>query len=106
VLAKPITSAAVVKVILRVISTFLSLLSGSDTAIATTLDDAGCVPKRGKRFYPSTIRYMLDNPKYRGLIEYYFQHDGEAHCLSEGSHEGYSSRRSVGGGNKQNGREV
>ena len=56
-------------------------------AIATTLNDSGCVPKRGKRFYPSTIRYMLDNPKYRGLTEYYFRHDGEAHCLSEGSHE-------------------
>jgi site-specific DNA recombinase len=56
-------------------------------SIATTLNDAGCVPKRGKRFYPSTIRYMLDNPKYRGLTEYYFRHDGEAHCLTEGSHE-------------------
>jgi site-specific DNA recombinase len=56
-------------------------------SIATTLNHAGCVTKRGKRFYPSTIRYMLDNPKYRGLTEYYFRHDGEAHCLIEGSHE-------------------
>ena len=38
-------------------------------AIATTLNDGGCVTKRGKRFYPSTIGYMLDNPKYRGLMD-------------------------------------
>ena len=55
--------------------------------IATTLNDGGCVTKRGKRFYPSTIGYMLDNPKYRGSIEYYFRHDGEVHCLPKGSHE-------------------
>jgi site-specific DNA recombinase len=55
-------------------------------AIATTLNDGGCVTKRGKRFYPSTIGYMLDNPKYRGYTEYYFRHDGEVHCLIAGSH--------------------
>jgi site-specific DNA recombinase len=54
-------------------------------SIATALNQAGCVPKRGKQFDPSTIRYMLDNPKYRGLTEYYF--DGEVHCLTEGRHE-------------------
>ena len=32
-------------------------------------------------------RYILDNPKYRGLTEYYFRHDGEAHCLGYGLHE-------------------
>jgi site-specific DNA recombinase len=56
-------------------------------AIATALNDAGCVPKRGKQFYPSTIRYMLDNPKYRGWNEYLFRHDGELHCLTEGTHD-------------------
>jgi site-specific DNA recombinase len=56
-------------------------------AIATALNNAGCVPKRGKRFYASTIRYMLDNPKYRGWSEYLFRHDGEVHCLIEGRHE-------------------
>ena len=56
-------------------------------AIATGLNEAGRLTKRGKQFYPSTIRYILDNPKYRGLTEYYFRHDGEAHCLIEGSHE-------------------
>jgi len=56
-------------------------------AIATGLNEAGRLTKRGKQFYPSTIRYILDNPKYRGLTEYYFRHDGEAHCLMEGVHE-------------------
>lgn len=55
-------------------------------AIATALNETGSTPKRGKKFYPSTIRYILDNPKYRGLSEYYFQHDGALHCLTEGSH--------------------
>ncbi len=56
-------------------------------AIATKLNDGGCVTKRGKEFYPSTIGYMIDNPKYKGFTEYYFRHDGEAHCLSKGSHD-------------------
>jgi hypothetical protein len=38
-------------------------------AIACALNDAGYLPKRGKQFYPSTIRYTLDNPKYRGFNE-------------------------------------
>jgi site-specific DNA recombinase len=54
-------------------------------AIATALNSRGCVPKRGKQFYPSTIRYMLDNPKYRGWNEYFFRHDGELHCLTQGT---------------------
>jgi site-specific DNA recombinase len=56
-------------------------------AIAAAMNDAGVVSKRGAKFYPSTIRYMLDNPKYRGLNEYYFRHDGEVHHLTEGFHE-------------------
>jgi site-specific DNA recombinase len=56
-------------------------------AIASALNNAGCVSKRGKQFYPSTIRYMLNNPKYRGWNEYLFRHDGELHCLTEGTHE-------------------
>jgi site-specific DNA recombinase len=55
-------------------------------AIASSLNDAGHLPKRGTRFYPSTIRYMLDNPKYRGLSQYFFRHDGEVHCLSAATH--------------------
>jgi site-specific DNA recombinase len=56
-------------------------------AIATALNNRDCVPKRGKQFYPSTICYMLDNPKYRGWNEYLFRHDGELHCLTEGTHQ-------------------
>jgi DNA invertase Pin-like site-specific DNA recombinase len=56
-------------------------------AIATALNETGSLPKRGKKFYSSTIRYLLDNPKYRGLSEYYFRHDGAMHCLTEGSHD-------------------
>ena len=60
---------------------------GSLQAIATALNQAGYVPKRGKQFYPSTVRYMLDNPKYRGWNEYLFRHDGELHCLTEGTYQ-------------------
>ncbi len=70
--------AAIVRQIVTMRAAGYSLQS-----IATTLNDAGSVPKRGKWFYPSTVRYMLDNPKYSGLTEYYFRHDGEAHCLSK-----------------------
>jgi site-specific DNA recombinase len=56
-------------------------------AIATALNNAGVKPRRGTKFYSSTVRYMLDNPKYRGLNEYLFRHDGELHCLTEGTHD-------------------
>jgi site-specific DNA recombinase len=56
-------------------------------AIATALNNAGYVPKRGKQFYPSTVSYMLDNPKYRGWNEYFFRHDGEVHCLIQATHQ-------------------
>jgi site-specific DNA recombinase len=55
--------------------------------IADTLNASGAVSKRGARFHSSTIRYILDNPKYRGVIEYLFRHDGDAHCLTEGTHD-------------------
>ena len=55
-------------------------------AIAAALNSAGRVPKRGKCFYASTIRYMIDNPKYRGVTEYFFRHEGEVHCLSAAAH--------------------
>jgi site-specific DNA recombinase len=74
--------AAIVRQVVNMRAAGLSL-----RAIATTLNDTGCLPKRGKQFYPSTIRYMLDNPKYRGWNEYLFRHDGELHCLTEGTHQ-------------------
>jgi site-specific DNA recombinase len=54
--------------------------------IAMKLNEVGIVSKRGAKFHPSTIRYILDNPKYRGVIEYWFRHDDERHCLTKGVH--------------------
>jgi site-specific DNA recombinase len=51
----------------------MRLVGCSFRAIASALNNAGYAPKRGKQFYPSTVRYMLDNPKYRGWNEYLFR---------------------------------
>jgi site-specific DNA recombinase len=59
----------------------LSLMS-----IARKLNDEGVSSKRGGKWYPATIRYMLDNPKYHGWIEYFFRWEEEVHFLKEGSH--------------------
>jgi site-specific DNA recombinase len=56
-------------------------------AIADVLNGEGIPTKRGGRWYAGTVRYILDNPKYRGAIEYYFRFDGEAHVLENGQHE-------------------
>src|SRR3954451_446999 len=56
-------------------------------AISRSLNESGFASKRGGKFYPSTVRYILDNPKYHGLIEYYFRHDGESYCLERGLHK-------------------
>jgi len=61
-------------------------------AIANSLNQAGVRSKRGAKFYPNTIRYILDNPKYRGFVEYYFRHDGETHCLRPGMHAAILTR--------------
>lgn len=42
--------------------------------------------KRGGRWYPGTVAYILDNPKYRGLVEYYFRWETTAHVLCKGGH--------------------
>jgi site-specific DNA recombinase len=55
-------------------------------AIARKLDEEGVPTKRGGSWYPATIRYILDNPKYRGFVEYYFRWEEEVHALKEGSH--------------------
>ena len=54
--------------------------------IALKLNNEGVATKRGKKWYPATIRYILDNPKYRGWSEYYFRWEEEGHFLKEGSH--------------------
>jgi len=56
-------------------------------AIADVLNSEDVPTKRGGRWYAGTVRYILDNPKYRGTIEYYFRFDGEAHVLENGQHE-------------------
>lgn len=56
-------------------------------AIADGLNEAGISTKRGGKWYPGTLRYILDNPKYTGTTEYYFQHGGEQHILTAAEHE-------------------
>jgi site-specific DNA recombinase len=55
--------------------------------IAETLNNESIASKRGGKWYPATVRYLFDNPKYKGLIEYFFQYDGEQHVLIEAEHE-------------------
>jgi site-specific DNA recombinase len=55
-------------------------------AIARKLDEEGVPTKRGGSWYPATIRYILDNPKYRGFVEYYFRWEEEVYSLKAGSH--------------------
>ena len=56
-------------------------------AIADVMNQDGVPTKRGGKWYAATVRYILDNPKYKGLIEYYFKWEGEGYVLRQGSHE-------------------
>lgn len=49
--------------------------------------------KRGGRWYPGTVACILDNPKYRGLVEYYFRWETTAHVLRKGGHPAIVSRK-------------
>ena len=51
--------------------------------------NAGRVPtRRGGKWRPSQVAYILDNPKYRGAVEYLFTwHGAEAHVLRKGKHK-------------------
>ncbi|MHB9130408.1 MAG: recombinase family protein [Armatimonadota bacterium] len=56
-------------------------------AIADVLDEEGVPTKRGGRWHPGTVRYILDNPKYQGQIEYYFRWKGlNEHVIAVGNH--------------------
>lgn len=44
-------------------------------SIADTLNDAGVPTKRGGEWHASTVRYVLNNPKYEGRLRHTF--DGE-----------------------------
>jgi site-specific DNA recombinase len=57
--------AAIVKEVFR-----LRMGRNSMKKIADKLNSAGMKPKYGKRFYASTVQYMLQNPAYKGIIRY------------------------------------
>lgn len=68
---------------------FLERIQGrklQQIADGLTQDD---VPtKRGGKWHPSNIAYILDNPKYKGAIEYLFTWGGtDTHVLCEGHHD-------------------
>ncbi len=56
--------------------------------IADHLSSVRIPTRRGGRWHPATIRYILDNPKYRGQVEYFFRWQGDkARIISDGEHE-------------------
>jgi site-specific DNA recombinase len=56
--------------------------------IADHLNAVSIPARRGGRWNPATVRYILDNPKYRGQVEYFFRwQDEQAQVISEGEHE-------------------
>ena len=55
--------------------------------IADTLNEENVPTRRGGKCWPATIRYILDNPKYRGFVEHLFRWEGEAHVLKPGAHD-------------------
>ena len=55
--------------------------------IAAELNADGVPTKRGGKWWPATVRYVLDNPKYRGDVEYLFRFGGaEVHVSRPGAH--------------------
>lgn len=57
-------------------------------AIADELNAENIPSPEGKKWHPPRVAYVLDNPRYRGAIEYLFQFGGtETHVLREGVHE-------------------
>jgi site-specific DNA recombinase len=56
--------------------------------IADALNRDEVKTARGGRWWPATVRYVLDNPKYRGDVEYLFRFGGkEVHVVKAGQHE-------------------
>ncbi len=57
--------------------------------IAGALNERGVLTRRGGKWYPATVRYILDNPRYQGFTEYFFKWGVErARVVGEGTHEG------------------
>jgi len=56
-------------------------------AIANSLNTGGVPTAREGKWWPATVRYVLDNPKYRGQVEYLFRWSGaETHIVRPGAH--------------------
>lgn len=56
-------------------------------AIANGLNADGIPSATGKRWHPSTVSYVLDNPKYAGRVEYLFITGGAATVIDRaGAH--------------------
>lgn len=56
-------------------------------AIANAFNAEGVKTSRAGKWWPGTVRYILDNPKYRGESEYLFRWSGvETHVQRTGTH--------------------
>lgn len=56
--------------------------------IADRLNGEGIPTRRCGRWHPATVRYILDNPKYRGQVEYFFRwQDDKSPLIRQGQHE-------------------
>ena len=56
--------------------------------IAAELNAEKVPTQRGGQWWPATVRYILDNPKYKGNIEYLFCWNGaETHEVRAGAHD-------------------
>ncbi|MBA3903526.1 MAG: recombinase family protein [Rhodocyclaceae bacterium] len=56
-------------------------------SIASALNGEGVPTSRGGKWWPATVRYIVDNPKYRGESEYLFRWNGdERHVQRAGTH--------------------
>ena len=57
-------------------------------AIADGLNAEGIPSPKGGQWRVSTVAYITDNPKYRGVIEYLFRWNGsETHVVAAANHE-------------------
>lgn len=57
-------------------------------SIADDLNREGIPSPGGATWHPFRVSYVLDNPKYRGAIEYLFRWSGlETHVLQPDAHE-------------------
>jgi DNA invertase Pin-like site-specific DNA recombinase len=53
--------------------------------IACTLNAENIATRRGGKWHAGTVRYILENPKYKGFITYHFK-DERCFVMREGAH--------------------